>query len=208
MSNPSYPPGDPGPYDTHHDAPDPLPPGPPDLSDPKAGGILAPLLVGCLVAVLLGVYGNLHEPTGFSINLAGFTSGAYAKAWLATAAVLLGVVQIASAWVMYGNSPTASASWLPGLHRWSGRIAVLLTVPVVIHCLFALGFQVDSTRVLVHSLLGCVFYGAFVAKMLSLTRRGLPGWMLPVLGGTLFTALIGLWLTSSVWLFGSKGLHF
>jgi hypothetical protein len=173
--------------------------------DPRAAGILVPLLVGCLVAVLLGVYGSLHEPTGFSINIIGFSTGAYAKAWLATLAALLGVVQVLSARIMYGRH--GAPAWISTLHRWSGRIAVLLTVPVVVHCLFALGFGTYSTRVLVHSLLGCVFYGAFVAKMLSLTRRGLPNWALPVFGGLVFTALIVVWLTSAVWLFGAKGLH-
>jgi hypothetical protein len=173
--------------------------------DPRAAGILVPLLIGCLVAVLLGVYGGLHEPTGFSINIIGFSTGAYAKAWLATLAALLGVVQVLSARIMYSRH--GAPAWISTLHRWSGRIAVLLTVPVVVHCLFALGFGTYSTRVLVHSLLGCVFYGAFVAKMLSLTRRGLPNWALPVFGGLVFTALIVVWLTSAVWLFGAKGLH-
>jgi hypothetical protein len=54
----------------------------PPAPDPGATGILVPLLIGCLVALLLGVYGGLHEPTGFSVNVTGFSSGAYAKAWL------------------------------------------------------------------------------------------------------------------------------
>jgi hypothetical protein len=36
------------------------------------------------------------------------------------------------------------------------------------------------------------FYSAFTAKMFMLTRRGLPGW-------TGFSALFGLWPTSSWW---------
>jgi hypothetical protein len=173
--------------------------------DPRAAGILVPLLIGCLVALLLGVYGGLHEPTGFSVNVTGFSSGAYAKAWLTSLAALLAVVQVVSARIMYSGSP--SPAWVSTLHRWSGRIAVLLTVPVLVHCLFALGFQSYSPRVLAHSLSGCVFYGTFVAKMLSLSRRGVPNWAVPVLGGVLFTALIAVWLTSAVWLFGAKGLH-
>jgi len=180
--------------------PEPAPPGP----DPKAGTVLVPLVVGCLVALVLGVYGRVHEPTGFSINLSGFSGGTYVKSWLVTMAALLAVVQLASAKLMYGGS---AANWVPGLHRWSGRIAVLLTVPVVVHCLYALGFQANTPRVLIHSLLGCVFYGAFVAKMMVLTRRGMPGWVLPAVGGVTFSALIGLWLTSALWVFGTTGLH-
>jgi hypothetical protein len=209
MSDPRFPPGEPTPPYPHGALnPHPPSPDPPEPTDPGAAGIIAPLLIGCAVAVLLGVYGSLHEPTGFSVNVAGFSSGGYAKAWLATVAVVLGVVQLATARLMYGATPVASAPWLSGLHRWSGRAAVVITVPVVIHCLFALGFQTYDPRVVVHSLLGCAFYGAFVAKMLSLVRRGLPGWMVPVLGGTLFTVLVGLWLTSAVWLFGGQGVHF
>lgn len=57
--------------------------------------------------------------------------------------------------------------------------------------------------------LGCFLYGAFVAKTLSLTwRDAMPQWAVPVLGGTVFLGLIGVWATSSLWLFTSKGWHF
>ena len=58
-----------------------------------------------------------------------------------------------------------------------------------------------------HSLLGCVLYGAFVVKMLVLTRRDRPRWIVPVVGGVLFAAVVGLWLTSSLWVFTTTGLH-
>src|SRR5215469_2904290 len=78
-----------------------------------------------------------------------------------------------------------------------------------VHCIYALGFQTYSTRVLIHSALGCFFYGAFVAKMLSLTwRESMPRWAVPILGGTVFLGLIGVWLTSFLWLFTSQGWHF
>jgi hypothetical protein len=164
--------------------------------------------IGSLVSVGLGVWGRMHEPTFFAINLAGFSSGVAAKAWLATGAFVLALVQLGSALVMYGRIPgVAGPSWIGGLHRWSGRAAVLLTVPVAVHCLYALGFQDGSVRVLVHSLLGCFFYGAFTAKMLVL-RAETPAWTLPLLGGAVFTALTGLWLTSAAWFFTTSGLTF
>jgi hypothetical protein len=55
--------------------------------------------------------------------------------------------------------------------------------------------------VLVHSLLGCAFYGIFVTKMLSLKSSRVPGWAIPLLGGLLFVTIISLWLTSSLWYF-------
>ncbi len=162
---------------------------------------------GSLVAVGLGVYGSTHEPAFFALNLAGFSSGLAAKAWLATGAFLLAVVQLASALIMYGRLPVRAPSWIGELHRWSGRAAVLLTVPVAVHCLYALGFQAGEPRVLVHSLFGCFFYGAFAAKMLVL-RVDSPRWTLPLLGGAVFSALTALWLTASVWFFTTSGLTF
>jgi hypothetical protein len=44
--------------------------------------------------------------------------------------------------------------------------------------------------------------------MLTLSRKGMPGWMLPLFGGLVFTALVGLWLTSSLWFFTTFGVKF
>ena len=174
--------------------------------DRYAMPLLVALLVGCLVALVLGLYARLHHPTGFALDIVGFSSALYAKAWLTTFATAFAVVQVVTG---RRAGKQGAASWIAPLHRSSGRIAVLLTVPVVVHCIYALGFQTYSTRVLIHSVLGCFFYGAFVAKMLSLTwRESMPRWAVPVLGGTVFLGLIGVWLTSSLWLFTRKGWHF
>jgi uncharacterized protein DUF6529 len=170
--------------------------------------VVVPVAIGILVAVALGVYGRLHEPAAVSVNVAGFSSPGAVKSWLATAAFVLAVVQLGSALVMFGKIPVAAPSWIGGLHRWSGRLAVLVTVPVAVHCLYALGFDWSSPRTLVHSLLGCFFYGVFVTKMLVLSRPGAPGWSLPVIGGLTFSALTGLWLTAAVWFFTTTGLTF
>jgi hypothetical protein len=44
--------------------------------------------------------------------------------------------------------------------------------------------------------------------MLSLTREGMPGWLLPILGGTVFAVLVGLWLSSAYWFFTTFGVTF
>lgn len=174
----------------------------------SSGGVLVAVVVGALAAVGLGVFGTMHDPRFFSVNVAGFSSGLYAKAWLTTAAAVLALFQVFSALVMYGRLPITPPSWIGTAHAWLGRLAVLATVPVAVHCLYAVGFQTGDARVLTHSLLGCFFYGAFVAKMLVLSRKGMPGWALPVLGGAVFTGLIYLWLTSALWLFTGQGLKF
>jgi hypothetical protein len=175
----------------------------------RAGLLLVPLLAGAAVAVALGVYGGLHQPTGVAVNLAGFSGPLPAKVWLTTAALGFALVQLVSALAMYGKLPGGPApAWTGTLHRWSGRIAFLLAVPVAVHCLYAVGLQTFNLRVFAHSLLGCLFFGAFTMKMLGLRRPGLPGWALPVLGGLLFTVLVGLWWTSALWFFGTFGVRF
>ncbi|MBJ8338240.1 hypothetical protein JGU71_05020 [Antrihabitans sp. YC3-6] len=176
---------------------------------PSAGAILVPLLIGALVTVALGVYSKVHNPQFFSINVAGFSGPLAVKSWLGTVAAALAVLQLFSAAAIYGKIPAiGSPQWIGVVHVWSGRLAVLATVPVAVHCLYALGFEDTTTRVLVHSLLGCFFYGVFTAKMLLLTKQGLPGWVIPVFGGVVFAGLIGLWLTSSLWFFQEKGITF
>ena len=164
--------------------------------------------IGTLVAVGLGVYGRVHDASPYAFDVAGFSSGLAAKAWLATIAFVLALVQLVSALIMYGRINIVAPPWIGTLHRWSGRVAVLVTVPVAVHCLYALGFETDVTRGLVHSLAGCFFYGAFVAKMLVLQRHEAPGWALPVLGGAVFTGLTVLWLTAAGWFFATSGIHF
>jgi Family of unknown function (DUF6529) len=173
--------------------------------DQYAKPLLIALLSGCAVALVLGLYGGLHHPTHYALDIAGFSSPLYAKAWLTTFAVVFAVVQLVTGMRI---TRTDAPRWMAAVHRWSGRIAILLTVPVIIHCLYALGFQTYSVRVLAHSVLGCIFYGAFVAKMLSLVNReSMPKWVVPVLGGVVFVSLIGIWATSSLWLFATKGVH-
>ncbi|HYN75595.1 MAG TPA: DUF6529 family protein [Candidatus Limnocylindria bacterium] len=175
---------------------------PPAASAPSVVRVLVPLLVGSLVAVTLGAYGRAHDATYGSIPTLGFSSTLQMKSVLASIAVVLALLQMASALRMYGRIGSApSGRSVSRIHRTSGVLAVLVTLPVAYQCLWGLGFQTTTTRVLAHSLLGCVFYGVFVAKMLTLRTKGVPGWALPWLGGLTFATLIGVWLTSALWYF-------
>ena len=174
---------------------------------PSSGGrLLLAGTVGALVAVSLGIYGNVHDPASdLSITL-GFTDTLTMKVWLATLAVLFAVVQLGSALWMYGRVPLGAApAWLGSLHRISGRVAFLLTLPVAYQCLYQLTFEDTSTRVLLHSLLGCAFYGAFAAKIVVVRSHALPGMALPLAGGVVFTLLVGVWLTSGWWFISDNG---
>jgi hypothetical protein len=94
-----------------------------------------------------------------------------------------------------------------GTFRNARRIAFVVTVIGAVHCLYALGFETFNARVLADSIFGCLFFGTFTAKMLALTRRGMPGWVLPVLGGLAFALLIAIWFTSACWFFSIFGFR-
>ena len=176
----------------------------------RTGGatLAAVLLVGAAVAVALGVYGKAHTPAGRPIVQFGFSGVLQMKTWLSTAALALVLVQLLSALWMWGRLPGAGSapSWVTPLHRWSGSAAFVLTLPVAFHCLWSLGFGTTDARVVIHSIAGCAFYGAYAAKMLGLRVSGLPGWAIPVLGGTVLTTIVVAWLTAALWFFTRSGL--
>jgi hypothetical protein len=166
------------------------------------------LLFGAAVAVALGVYAKAHTPAGRPLFTLGFSGMLQMKVWLTTAAVALLLVQLLTALWMWGRLPGAPAApeWIAPLHRWSGSVAFVLTLPAAFHCMWALGFGTGSSRVLLHGLAGCAFYGAYAAKMLGLRVRGLPSRAIPVLGATVLTTLVGVWLIAALWFFTRSGL--
>jgi hypothetical protein len=131
--------------------------------------------------------------------------------WFATAAFVLAIVQVLTAARIYGKLKRVIPIPYPPIgriHRWSGRLAFLLTLPVAFHCIFILGFQTASTRVLVHSIAGSFIYGVFATKIFILKDAGYPRWLLPLAGGALFSVLATLWLTSSLWYFTNVRVGF
>ena len=171
-------------------------------------GLAAALLVGAGVSVALGVYAKVHHPSSRPLFTLGFSGMLQMKAWLATAALALVVVQLVTALWMWGRLPRAGAApgWVAPVHRLSGSVAFVLTVPAAFHCLWALGFGSPTPRVILHSVAGCLFYGAYAAKMLGLRLQRLPGWALPVLGGTVLGSLVLVWLSAAAWFFTRSGL--
>jgi hypothetical protein len=165
--------------------------------------------VGAAISIALGTYGRVHDPTGHALFTLFFSKTINMKAWLATVAVLFAIVQVATALRLYGrlNWPRTAPPWLGDLHRLSGTLAFAFSVPVAFHCLWSLGFKAhfSQTRVFLHSLLGCCFYGAFAAKVIVVRSKGLPGWALPVVGGLVFSVLVAVWCTSSLWFFSHNG---
>ncbi len=172
------------------------------------GGVklLGALLWGGAAAVALGVYANEHAPTHERPYTLFFSDTINLKVWFATAVVVLALVQVLLGLRLYDkiHVPRRAPAWLGDAHRLIGTLAFVLSLPVAYHCLWSLGFQSTDTRVLVHSIAGCFFYGIFVVKILSVRVEGMPGWLLPVAGGVVFATLVTLFVTSSVWWFTSR----
>jgi hypothetical protein len=171
--------------------------------------LLIAALAGAAVSVLLGVYGQIHDPAGQQTVTAFFGTTLSFKAWMATIVIAFALVQLLTALRMWGKIawPREIRPWFGQIHRLSGTLAFLATLPVAYHCLWAIGFEPDITqpRRFVHSLFGCFFFGAFVVKVFAVRAQRLPANLLPIVGGTVFTSLVVLWLTSSFWFFTTIG---
>jgi Family of unknown function (DUF6529) len=133
-----------------------------------------------------------------------FSSTIAGKAWFATAAIVFAVVQVSTGARIFGKLQRVipiGRPYINRIHRWSGRLAILCTLPVAFHCIFILGFQTANTRVLVHSIAGSFVYGVIAVKLFFVHDPKHPRWVLPVVGGTLAATLATLWGTSALWYF-------
>jgi len=177
----------------------------------RRGPLVVGLLLGAGVSVALGVYGRVHVPSYEGLPSFGFSSTDTFKAWVGSVVLVLAAAQAVTALWMYGRLPGVSAAprALGLVHRATGFVAFVLSLPVAAYCLYGYGFAPEpfSARTLVHSVAGCAFYGAFAAKVVFVHTRGLPKWALPVIGALLLTAVVVAWLTAALWLFSVAGLH-
>jgi Family of unknown function (DUF6529) len=147
---------------------------------PTATRLAAIGLLAAAVAVALYVAGRVHTVNpAFSLFGRQYVAAVALKALLATVALGLAVLQVLLALWIYRKLPLAGSPprRVPLAHRVVGFGLFALTLPIAVHCLIAYGVQLTSLRVAVHSLAGCFFYGAFVAKVLLVQTRRLPGWV-------------------------------
>ena len=169
---------------------------------PPAVRLAAIGLAGAVVAVVLYIIGLAHTPN-YTTSLFGQTllNAVSLKSALATAALGLAVVQVLLALWIYRKLPFAGRAPKPirRTHRVVGFVLVALTIPIAIHCFLAYGVVMTDARHIIHSIAGCVFYGAFLAKVLIVQNRKLPGWALPVAGALLALLVALLWYTSALW---------
>jgi hypothetical protein len=174
---------------------------------------LTAFTAGAVVALLLGVFGKVHDPTLNGTTTLGFHTVIQMKVVVSTVIGVLVVLQLIGALWMYGKLGISAPSWVGRAHRASGTIAIVLAIFVAYHCLWALGLESGTledgekvpTRTVVHGVLGCAVFGALVVKVVAVRSRRAPGWFLPVAGGLLFALLVAAILTSAVWYVGANG---
>jgi hypothetical protein len=174
---------------------------------------LTAFAVGAVVALLVGVFGRVHDPTLSGTTTLGYSTVLAMKTVVATVVAVLVVVQVGTALWIYGKLGIRAPSWLGTAHRVTGATALVLSLFIAYHCLWSLGLEVGtlpdgapvSTRTLLHGLIGCAFIGAMVVKVVAVRSRRAPGWFLPVAGGLLFSLLVLAILTSAVWYIGQEG---
>jgi hypothetical protein len=144
------------------------------------------------------------ESTWTDLMTSVFSTGIAGKAWFASAALVFAVIQVLTGARIFGKLQRVvriERPYVNRVHRWSGRLAVLCTLPVAFHCIFILGFRTDNPRVFLHCILGTFVYGVLAVKLFFVHDSNHPRWTLPLVGGTLFTVLVLLWSTSSLWYF-------
>jgi len=179
----------------------------------KQAGMAVLFLVGAAMALSIRLYARLHTPSGRPVSTLGFSGILQMKAWLTTAATSLLIVQLLTALWMWGHVPgpvrrhhgprscTGGAARSPSSSpcRWPSAVP---------------GRSGSRPTACGSSCMACaaasfvapMFYGAYAAKMLGLRLKGLPRWALPVLGGSVLTLLIALWMTAALWFFTRQGI--
>lgn len=175
---------------------------------------LAAFAAGAAVAVLLGVFGRVHDPTLDGTTTLGFHTVIQMKVVVTTLIGVLVLAQLLGALVLYGRLPVTAPHWLGRAHRATGATTLVLAVFVAYHCLWSLGLEYGhladgqkvGARTVVHGVLGCAVLGAAVVKVAAVRARRAPGWFLPVAGGLLFTLFVAVILTSAVWYYVNYGL--
>ena len=174
---------------------------------------LGAFAAGAVVALLVGVLGKAHDPTLHGTTTLGFATVVDMKVVLTSVIGVLVLLQLVGALWMYGRLGIAAPGWVGPAHRTVGTVALLLSVFVAYHCLWALGLESGKfadgepvpTRTVVHGVLGCAVIGAIVVKVVAVRSRRAPRWFLPVAGALLFTLLVLVVLTSAVWYVGKEG---
>jgi hypothetical protein len=121
------------------------------------------------------------------------------KTSVASLVVVLAALQVALAGRFWtGRGLPVSPAVATSLHRWNGRVLIVLSLVVGYVCLLVQAGPTSPVRILLHSIFGATLFVLLGAKMAVLhvvrNRREL----MPILGIALFANYVLLWLVSAV----------
>src|SRR4029078_68406 len=85
---------------------------------------LTAFAAGAVVALLVGVFGKVHDPTLAGTTTVGLRTVIGMRVVLTVAIGVLAVLQLIGALWMYGKLGTLAPSWLGTAHRISGAVTV------------------------------------------------------------------------------------
>jgi hypothetical protein len=175
-----------------------------DVPTRAPGRRLLPVVALALTATALAVFGRWHE-ADTSLGLLGrdYVEATRLKAQLTSVVLGMAGLQLALALWIYQRLPGAGSAprWARLLHRANGYLTIAVSAPIAVHCLLAYGFQTSSSRLAVHSVAGCLFYGLFVAKVCVVRSSAQPPWALPALGTLVIVTIAVLWYSAALWVF-------
>ena len=158
-----------------------------ETAAPKSMAVpLGAFAAGAVVALLLGIFGKVHDPSLDGTTTLWFDTVIGMKVVVSVVIGVLAIGQVIGALWIYGKLGIKAPSWLGIAHRISGTIALLLAVFVGYHCIWVLGLQsgtVDNgseppfevgARTLIHGVLGCAVFGAVVVKVVAVRSKRAP----------------------------------
>ncbi|MEM7139858.1 MAG: DUF6529 family protein [Actinomycetota bacterium] len=132
----------------------------------------APAIVATLTAGLLALYTAVHEPTGRDLVLVGFDSVDAWKAAFATTAVVVLAAHLGSG-VTIARATARSVAvpdWYPEVHALLGSVGIALSIPVVFHDVWSLGFAGTGAESF-HVAAACATCGLAAGDQVIRSRR-------------------------------------
>lgn len=167
--------------------------------------LLAPGAIFAVFALAAGLLARGRQESHGNFTLF-FSSQFHLMSWLSMVALGLACSQLVTAAWIFRKLPWPRPPWIPAVHRWTGRLALLFVLPVLYWCIFQLGFQTLDTRYVAHSVLGTLFVGAVAGKITIVRLRRFPPWVYLLAGLLVFATLIGAWGTSALWWVRQAGI--
>jgi hypothetical protein len=128
----------------------------------------------------------------FLNDLTNFHLLAWKSALASLVLALAGLQVVAAARLWQSSAPGASR-----LHRWNGRVVLVLTVVLGYACLFATAGPTSPSRVLLHSIFGTTLFALLAVKFSALRLNRPSETQLPLLGSLLFGNYLAVWVLSA-----------